>query len=195
LPPSPGSGCLEWPTPWRRVSVSARSIHPICLNLATYRLAGLGVAEELGVSLVIAAAIALQAFAGSELVHRMLGRQPLLERSGEILRFMLLAGPTACLIGATIGTLTLLQAHLLLPAQADRAWLTWWVGDSIVVIVFAPLVLMLLPSQAPLWRGRRLAVAVPSIVLLALSLAIFARSPDRGTYLEPAPPGPGQSRR
>lgn len=159
-----------------RRMVAGVGLGAFLLNLAIYRLAGLGLAVTVGVSLVIAAAIALQALAGRALVHRLLGRQPLLERSSEILRFMLLAGPAACLIGPTIGTLTLLQAHLLLPAQADRAWLTWWVGDSIGVIVFAPLALMLLPSQERLWRGRRLPVAVPSLVVLALSLAIFLLS-------------------
>jgi signal transduction histidine kinase len=143
------------------------------LSLPVYRLAGLPLAAAAAVSLVVAAAVALQAQVGAQLVRRRLGPRPQLERAGEILTFMTLAGPLPCLIAASVGVLTLSAAGLLTPAELDRAWLGWWVGDGIGVIVFAPLALMTLPNQAEVWRGRRLTVAVPSLLLLTLALAAF----------------------
>ncbi|MEB3321848.1 MAG: CHASE domain-containing protein [Synechococcaceae cyanobacterium] len=145
----------------------------LLLNLLVYGRAGLPPAAVVGVSLVIAAAITLQAWAGALAVRATLGARPALHRGGEILRFMLLPGPLACLIASTLGVLTLLQAGAIAADQASRAWLTWWVGDAVGVIVFAPLTLMALPSQAPRWSGRRVAVAVPSLLVLALTLAAF----------------------
>jgi len=143
------------------------------LSLPVYRLAGLSLPAAALVALIIAAAVTVQTHVGAQLVRRRLGPRPQLERPGEILTFMLLAGPAPCLIAASVGVLTLFGAGLLTPAELGRAWLGWWVGDGIGVIVFAPLTLMALADQAEVWRGRRLTVAVPSLLVLALALTAF----------------------
>ncbi len=143
------------------------------LSLPVYRLAGLPLGAAGLVALVIAAVVALQAQVGAQLVRRRLGPRPQLEQAGKILTFMLLAGPAPCLIAASVGVLTLYGAGLLTPAEVGRAWLGWWAGDAIGVIVFAPLTLMALPNQAEVWRGRRLTVAVPSLLVLTLALTAF----------------------
>jgi integral membrane sensor domain MASE1 len=53
------------------------------------------------------------------------------------------------------------------PSRAAIVWLTWWVGDSIGVVLFAPMTLMFLPPTREGWRGRRMKVIVPSIIVLA----------------------------
>ncbi|MGB5135398.1 MAG: CHASE domain-containing protein [Prochlorococcaceae cyanobacterium] len=121
----------------------------------------------------ISLAATLQAQVSAHLVRQRLGPRPPLQRSGEILRFMALAGPVACLIGASMGVATLRAAGLIAPADVSRTWISWWAGDAIGVIVFAPLTLMALPSQSDLWQGRRRIVALPSLLVLAVALAAF----------------------
>ncbi len=134
------------------------------------RLAGLAVA------LVIGLGASLQAVLGGNWVRSRLGPRPALDRAADILRLMVLGGPCACLVGATLGTGAQLLAGVITLAQVPVTWLTWWVGDSVGVIVFAPLVLMLLPDRGALWRGRRWRVALPSLLVTALTLAVFVLS-------------------
>ncbi|WP_411875707.1 CHASE domain-containing protein [Vulcanococcus limneticus] len=125
------------------------------------------------VPLVIALGATLQAVLGAAWVRRRLGSRPALDRAQDILRLVLLGGPCACLAGSVFGVGAQLLAGVVTLAQAPVAWLTWWVGDSVGVIVFAPLVLMLLPDRGALWRGRRWRVALPSLLVTALSVAVF----------------------
>ena len=65
---------------------------------------------------------------------------------------------------------------MLSTGQAAFGWLTWWVGDSIGVIVFAPLALMLLPSQAEYWSGRRWKIAIPSLLIFGIVMAAITQN-------------------
>ena len=82
-----------------------------------------------------------------------------------------LGGLLATTIAPTIGVAAQLTTGILSTGQAAFGWLTWWVGDAIGVIVFAPLVLMFLPSQAEYWSGRRWRIAVPSLLIFAILMA------------------------
>lgn len=65
----------------------------------------------------------------------------------DVVSFMLFASG-AMLISATGGTLSLLAGGKLEPGTALQAWLGWWLGDILGVLIFAPLLL--------LWATRRL---------------------------------------
>jgi integral membrane sensor domain MASE1 len=101
-----------------------------------------GSAAAATTSAVIAVGAALQAQAGALAVRGSIGSRPMLAEWRQILLFTALAGPVACLVAPTIGLVAQLTGGVIAPAQASTVWLTWWVGDSIGVIVFAPLTLM-----------------------------------------------------
>jgi diguanylate cyclase (GGDEF)-like protein len=122
---------------------------------------------------LIAAGAMAQALLGAGLVRRRYGARPTLSSAAQVLGFLALAGPVACLINPTVGVGAQLLTGVLEPAQAPLGWLTWWAGDTIGVIVFAPLVLMLLPEQRDVWDGRRWKVAVPSVAVTTVLLAAF----------------------
>lgn len=127
---------------------------------------------------LIGAGAALQALTGSELVTRRLGKHVSLTHAGQIAWFIALAGPAACLVNATVGVSAQLLTGVIEPSEALVGWVTWWAGDSMGVIVFAPLALMLLPDQADVWEGRRWKVAVPSVVVTLVLLAAFVTNRD-----------------
>jgi diguanylate cyclase (GGDEF)-like protein len=127
---------------------------------------------------LIGAGAALQALTGSELVTRRLGKHVSLTHAGQIAWFIVLAGPAACLVNATVGVSAQLLTGVIQPSEALVGWATWWAGDSMGVIVFAPLALMLLPDQADVWEGRRWKVAVPSVVVTLVLLAALVTNRD-----------------
>lgn len=123
-------------------------------------------------ALLIASGACVQTAAGSWLVQRFQA-DPLAPGSARsLVRFVLLAGPVACLINATVGT----GAVSLFNDAGGSAgfindWFTWWVGDCFGAIVVAPLVLALLPGPRETARCRRgVAVRLVGVMLVSVLL-------------------------
>ena len=122
----------------------------------------------------VAFGAALQALAGRDLVLRFVDDWSDLVSPRQILQFLGLAGPVACLVNPTIGVTSQLATGIISGDQIPITWLTWWVGDSIGVIVFAPLTLMFLPELADDWFGRRWKIAAPTVLIVsAFVLAVL----------------------
>jgi len=136
--------------------------------------------EPLPPTLRVAAAIALGATlgagAGAALVHRLVGPLRRLDTPRAVVLTLTLGGLLATTIAPTIGVAAQLTTGLLSTGQAAPGWLTWWVGDAIGVIVFAPLVLMVLPAQAEYWSGRRWKIAVPSLLIFGILMAAVSQN-------------------
>ena len=117
------------------------------------------------VALGVATGAMLQALLACYLVRRWVRSPTELTRDTDIMLFLLLAGPLSCLVNASVGIGVLYSLGLLGTEQAAYSWFTWWVGDTLGVIVSAPLLFMLLLPMQAIWRKRRLAVGVPLILL------------------------------
>jgi CHASE1-domain containing sensor protein len=131
-------------------------------------------------SLLVAAAIGLGAVlgaaAGAALVHRYVGPVRRLDTPRSVVLTLALGGLLATAIAPTVGVAAQLAAGLLSLNQAAFGWLTWWVGDAIGVIVWAPLMFMVLPSQAPYWSGRRWKIAVPSLLIFGIIVSAVVQN-------------------
>ncbi|MCW1958903.1 MAG: MASE1 domain-containing protein, partial [Mycobacterium sp.] len=128
------------------------------------------VAGAIGLGAVLGAA------AGAALVHRFVGPVERLDTPRSVILTLGLGGLLATTIAPTIGVAAQLANGLLSTGQAAFGWLTWWVGDAIGAIVFAPLVLMVLPSQAEYWSGRRWRIAVPSLLIFGILVAAIVQN-------------------
>jgi len=137
--------------------------------------------SALAVTVVIGLGAAIQAGVGARLVATAVGTNSTLTKSRDIVLFLILGGPVASLIGATFATLAQVGSDLVSVDRASALWITWWVGDSIGVVIFAPLTLMLIPSQARTWARRRLKVAVPSLIGAGLFVALFVQAEIQAT--------------
>ena len=140
------------------------------VSLALQRWTG-----DLGLLLVLPLAVgagaALQAAVGAALVRRHVARPLVLDAPRDILRFALLGALLACCISATFGTLALLATGALVPAAWLNNWLTWWTGDTLGVLICAPLALTLLGRPRADWAPRRLTVGLPLLLALVLLMA------------------------
>lgn len=124
----------------------------------------------------------LQALIGAFLVKRFLKFTNPFTEGGEILAFILLGGPLSCLTSATVGVTSLLTAGLIRPENYLFNWWTWWVGDTIGVLVFTPLVLIWFGIPRTFGLRRQLGVSLPLIVtfVLVTFLFVFASKSEQG---------------
>ena len=140
------------------------------VSLALQRWAG-----DFGLLLVLPLAVgagaALQAAVGAALVRRHVAQPLVLDAPRDILRLALLGALLACCISATVGTLALLATGGLVPSAWLNNWLTWWTGDTLGVLICAPLALTLVGRPRADWAPRRLTVGLPLMLALALLVA------------------------
>ena len=116
---------------------------------------------------------ALQAALGALLVRRYVGFPTPLLREREVVGFLFLGGPLACVAGPTWGVVSLLVAHIITPGIFLFTWLTWWVGDTIGVMIFCPLTLLLFCKPRHIWQPRRISVGLPLCLTFALAVLMF----------------------
>lgn len=138
---------------------------PVVLSFEVWRDGSLLV---LGLTL----ASCLQVLVGGWLCWRF-ARQPTDEDGGwREVRIILLGGPLACLLSAGLGSFFLLQSARIAPADFYFNLWTWWVGDTLGVVIFAPLTLLLL--QRRFRRERQWWWLLP-VVAMAIVLLLFSR--------------------
>ena len=126
-------------------------------------------------AVILAGAATVQALLGAWLVRPMF-EQLALGRERVVLRSLLLGGPLACLVAPTVGVAMLVWLGRIGSDAAAANWLTWWVGDSVGVVLFAPLAILLSARVRGLWRARLRFVAAPLLgaaVVLVLATAWF----------------------
>ena len=136
--------------------------------------AGLGLLRgQTGLSLVllpllIATGAALQAGVGAMLIRRFVGLPVVLNAPRDILRAGALGALVACIVSPSVAVPSLLVGGAIGGEAALSTWLTWWVGDTLGVLVAAPLALTLIGRPREDWRPRRLTLGLPLLVALAL---------------------------
>lgn len=122
---------------------------------------------------IIAAGASLQALCGALLVRRFVGFPLSLNRLPRISLLLVIGGPCSCLIGATVGVGALQLAGRIGDGLLLTNWGTWWLGDSLGVVVFLPLAaawgMELQRSQV----RTRLSVILPLVLALVLTIGMF----------------------
>lgn len=143
-----------------------------------------GLHTQVGTSLVrpillaaaLASGVALQALVGATLVRRWVGYPLNLHRERAIGALLAVGGPVACVVSASIGITSLWAAGVLPTSIVAFSWWTWWVGDTIGVLLFMPLLLAWTGTRDPLARREKLFVTIPVCVVLALVIGVFIQA-------------------
>lgn len=125
----------------------------------------------------------LQALAGLALARARGCWPSRLVRFPRIMNFMILSGPVACLINSILGVTTLVVFGKVNPENFFDQWRSWWVGDSIGVMLVAPMLLPFLAAPREVWRGRIMTVALPAAVILSMTIWVFKWVSDSETQL------------
>jgi len=140
---------------------------------------GISSAHELAtaaaaIAVAIAIASTLQAALGGWALRRSVGYPAALDNARDLSRFLLLT-PAVCLTAASLSLAAMWLLGAVEPDDLDTTWLTWWIGDTLGVLVVFPLVMVLAGEPRGVWRKRALPVALPMLLFFALFVGIFAK--------------------
>ncbi|MFC4763750.1 CHASE domain-containing protein [Dyella koreensis] len=135
--------------------------------------------HSLSVPTLIATGAALQAATGTWLIRRFVGYRNLLIQDLDVVRILTLGGPLACIINASVGVGTLTFYRLVPLESAPFNWWTWWIGDSIGVLIFTPLVLIWAVRPRAVWLTRQITVSVPLALVFGLVVWLFFFTSNR----------------
>lgn len=128
--------------------------------------------SQLPVAMAIAGGATLQALAGG-LLCRHLAAIPVAGRNDwHEIRIVLLGGPVACVISAGIGNVMLVLGGREPVDGAMVNFWTWWIGDTIGVVIFTPLTLLALRPSHYGREHRGMLIGVMLAALVAV-LALF----------------------
>ena len=119
-------------------------------------------------SALIALGAALQALVGARLARPLIENEMPLARGWDAARLLFLSGPLACVISASVGIASL-RGFGQIPSEGFAyQWLTWWVGDTIGVLLLAPLVFIVLRRNVMATPRRIASIALPLAITGAL---------------------------
>ena len=107
----------------------------------------------------------LQAWLGAQIITKVI-KAPLDLSSLKLsIQSLVIAGPVCCVIGAIAGTSLLVFNQIIPAANALDNFITWWIGDSIGVLIFTPLLLAVFHYSE---MRHRLQVIVPALLIYAI---------------------------
>ncbi|MBO0732923.1 MAG: CHASE domain-containing protein, partial [Methylocapsa sp.] len=140
---------------------------------------GYSVANRLdAISVAAALAIAfghfLQAAVGGTALRHVIGYPAPLDNPRDLILFLALS-PVFCLTSSSLSLSAMWALGAVRSSDLITNWVTWWVGDTLGVLVVSPLMLALMGQPRPLWRSRARFVAVPMMLCFALFTAVFIR--------------------
>jgi PAS domain S-box-containing protein len=131
---------------------------------------------------VLPATIALGAMAqaalGAWLVKRFVTQPLRLSELRDILLFFVVGGALACLTNATLSAFALQRLAQQPAAELLYTWWTWWAGDTLGVLIAAPITLTLIGEPHEDWAQRRRSIGLTLTIaaaLMALSMRQVAQ--------------------
>jgi signal transduction histidine kinase/CheY-like chemotaxis protein/HPt (histidine-containing phosphotransfer) domain-containing protein len=116
------------------------------------------------IAMIVASGSSLQAYAGVRLTNLFFQKPIALLTGSDLLLSLTVAGPLVCTISASTGILTLHGFGVIPPDLLFSKWLTWWSGDSLGVILFAPILILTFQSATGVKISVPFKVGLPLII-------------------------------
>lgn len=139
------------------------------------------IVRQILTAFTIGGGAALQASLGAALIRRTIGFPVQLITAREIATFLILGGPIACLVNASWGVGFLSLTGAIPVSGIAYSWWTWWIGDTIGVLIFTPLAIMWL-DRAEVWKSRRwiVTLSLSTTFLAAVMVFLYASRSEWG---------------
>ncbi len=135
-------------------------------------LSSLATSVAVGASIGMGAT--LEALAGAYLLAHFGATRHFLDRAQEFFKFVVLGGALSCTISASVGVSSLLLGGFVLVGDYPVTWWTWWLGDTIGVLIVTPFAMAWSNEPSLRWKPWRLLEAgVLGTLMLATTALIF----------------------
>lgn len=139
-------------------------------------LVNITVQSSLPAAALMGAGNTLEALAGAALVRHYIGLPRNFGRGEDVVEFVAIAALSST-VAATAAAAALSLAHSLAPRPLMWNWWTWWQGDTMGIIIVAPLILSWSLADKLLWPRRKIAECLClAFATLAASYTIFSDS-------------------
>lgn len=138
-------------------------------------LVDLWIEQSIGVlpsSFLVSSAASLQAVVAATLLKPLFSSHQPVAKDSDLLRFLLLAGPVACLISPSVGVINQYQVGLLAVQDIRTEWLIWWAGDTLGVLLFTPILLLIWQDRHHSWPQVATYRIILPLVITALLLLL-----------------------
>ena len=146
----------------------------VAINTFVPLLHGSLIPTTAALALLIACGATAQAWIGSWLVNRwQKSGWRNLERELDALIFLLLGGVLSCLLSAAVGVTALYAAGVIKSTDYIYSFWNWYVGDTLGVLIFAPLMLQLLKRTPEKWPDWKRFAFVPMLLITGLLWLAF----------------------
>ncbi len=132
-------------------------------------------ATSLTAAALIALASMLQAAIGGWALRRFIGYPSPFDTVRDV-SLVLFLSPTICLVSSSLSVIGLTALNTLEVEAFASNWFTWWIGDTLGVIVLLPIVLTFVGEPRSLWRRRILTVAVPMLLAFCIVVFVFVQT-------------------
>ena len=126
------------------------------------------------ISLGVAVGATLQAFVAAYLVQRFAAKPTFLSSTKNILLFLFCGGMVSALVNSTLSVSSLVAAGLMPEDTFFMNWLSWWGGDALGIMIFAPVILIWFSKENLAWQGKKWQITLPIVVVFILTVtAVF----------------------
>ena len=112
----------------------------------------------------------LQAWLGARQFRRRM--RPTIDSGRDVFAFLLLT-PVICLVSASVAVPSLYLLGAITEPERVLNWLGWWAGDTIGVLLAAPLCWIVCGQPRRLWRARAPVVGFPLLLASAAVVTIY----------------------
>jgi PAS domain S-box-containing protein len=135
-------------------------------------------------SAMIAVGNTAEAILAVYLVERFAHGVRAFERARDVFLFAVGAGILAPVVSATIGVSALTLARLADPGAFRVLWVTWWMGDALGAVLYAPALILLWTDRRPRTRVELLEGLIVVLALIGVAVGVFriGGDPGHGSY-------------
>src|SRR5437879_2676615 len=148
-------------------------------------VANVTTAGSFATSLGIASGNTLEGVLGAYLVTRFAHGRYACDRAADVFKLVVLV-LLATTVSATVGITSLAAGGFAPRADVGSIWLTWWLGDSVGAVLFAPPVLLWSADLRVRWRPRRALEGLAlGVSLVVVGLAVFGGWAPEGLHNAP----------
>lgn len=124
-------------------------------------------------ALSVGTAASLQALAGAYLVRRFAQFPNQLSTAKEVLLFYVFAAVISPVVGSSISVVSLLAIGLIPASSVVLNWCSWYLGDSLGILVLTPIILVWTLSISRHGKKRRLSITLPILLIFLLTIVAF----------------------
>lgn len=117
------------------------------------------------------------------LLLRQAGFRPSLARIRDVAALALLAAGVSTLLGATVGTASLLYGRLIEPQDLPSVWRVWWLGDAGGDLLIAPVLIMIARGAFSARLSRRRAAEAVCLAIVVVGVSVVSLSSNGSLYL------------